>query len=221
MVLHKNGKQLYDNVRQEVSEHLNHLAQDKIVPLFPKESDAAEKVAFLKAVKETWEHHTLCMGMIRDILMYMVCFAYATEDKNVGANLAQQDKVYVKTANPPVPEVFNLGMDLFRDFILRDSAISPRIISAMLELIKLERDGDTIDKMVLTGVSTMMAKLEMPIESDFPGSTVYEVDFEGVFLAKSTEYYSLESEHYLAQNDVIQYLKKVSELPALRRRHSS
>lgn len=74
MVLHKNGPQLYNGVKTEVSDHLLALAQDRIIPLFPTEGDAAERAAFLKAVKETWEHHTLCMGMIRDILMYMVGF---------------------------------------------------------------------------------------------------------------------------------------------------
>ena len=119
--------------------------------------------------------------------------------------------MYVKTANPPVPEVYNLGLDLFRDLILRAPIISPKIISSMLEMIKLERDGDTIDRMILTGVSAMMAKLETPIEGDTAGATVYEVDFVGVFLEKSTEYYALESDQYLAQNDVVQYLKKVEQ----------
>ncbi|KAI9008595.1 Cullin [Hyaloraphidium curvatum] len=192
MVLHKTGAQLYNGVRNEISDHLVELAQDKIVPLFPQEDDANQRAAFLKAVKETWEHHTVCMGMIRDILMYM-------------------DRVYVKTATPPVPEVYNLGMDLFRDLILRSDNISPRIISSMLELIRLERDGDTIDRMILTGISAMMSKLEMPADGDNVGSSVYEMDFEGVFVEKSSEYYGLESERYLALNDVVQYLKKVEQ----------
>jgi hypothetical protein len=72
MVLMKHGTQLYAGVKNDVSEHLTQLAEDKIVPLFPKEDDAGERAAFLKSLKETWEHHTVCMGMIRDILMYMV-----------------------------------------------------------------------------------------------------------------------------------------------------
>jgi hypothetical protein len=102
-------------------------------------------------------------------------------------------------------------MDLFRDLVLRAPTISPRIISSMLELIKLERDGDTIDRMILGGVSAMMSKLETPVDGDNPGMSVYSVDFEGVFVEKSSEYYAVESERYLAQNDVVEYLKKVGE----------
>lgn len=83
----------------------------------------------------------------------------------------------------------------------------------MLELIKLERDGDTIDRMILHGVSAMMSKLETPVDSESSGATVYEVDFEGLFVEKSSEYYARESERYLAQNDVVQYLKKVGMKP--------
>lgn len=34
---------------------------------------AGEK--FLNAIRRAWEDHQLCMGMITDVLMYMVCLA--------------------------------------------------------------------------------------------------------------------------------------------------
>lgn len=73
LVLNKNGAQLYNGVKREVSQLLEQLADEKIVPRFPNEDgDVMEMATFLKAVNEGYDHHAVSMGMVRDILMYMV-----------------------------------------------------------------------------------------------------------------------------------------------------
>ena len=80
MVLHKQGDQLYTGVKDVIYEHLSELVDSKIVPALPKSvegpiigaTELAGGSEFLHLLKISWEDHTTCMGMIKDILMYVV-----------------------------------------------------------------------------------------------------------------------------------------------------
>lgn len=79
---------LYNGVKELVAEHLDSLAEQRIVPTFPRSSGTAgggklnggaeaveralEGDRFLKAVKSVWEDHTGSMRKLRDVLKYMV-----------------------------------------------------------------------------------------------------------------------------------------------------
>ncbi|KXS15129.1 Cullin-domain-containing protein [Gonapodya prolifera JEL478] len=196
LVLQKNGSALYNGVRDDITTHLTRLTGEKLTPVFPHDGSlAAERAEFLRVlVRDVWNHHVVCMGMIRDILMYM-------------------DRVYVKAATPPVPLVYDLGMDLFRDHVLHSTSLtitmSGRVVDSMLELIRLERSGESVDRIALKGVADMMHKLESGGYGDVPNGSVYEADFEKAFLVRSGEAYDVEAEAYLAEVDAVEYLKKV------------
>jgi cullin 3 len=82
------GDQLYTGVKQLVAEHLDSLAEERMVPAFPRSSgthgagklgggaEAVERAMegdrFLKAVKGVWEDHTGSMRKLKDVLRYMV-----------------------------------------------------------------------------------------------------------------------------------------------------
>lgn len=84
---HTDGDQLYNGVRTLVIEHLDRLAEEKIVPTFPRSggtrgagklgggAEAVERATegdrFLKAVKGVWEDHTGSMRKLKDVLKYM------------------------------------------------------------------------------------------------------------------------------------------------------
>ena len=36
--------------------------------------------AFLRTLKDSWEDHQVCMGMLTDVLMYMVCPSHLEYD---------------------------------------------------------------------------------------------------------------------------------------------
>ncbi len=83
----EDGEQLYKGVKELIVEHLNELADEVIVPTFPRSSgthgagrlgggaEAVERALegdrFLKAVKGVWEDHTGSMRKLKDILAYM------------------------------------------------------------------------------------------------------------------------------------------------------
>jgi cullin 3 len=81
LVLHKDGEKLYAAAKQVVGEHLEDVAAGAVHNAWQELVNAPgtrdyEKqdagVRFLKVVRDAWEDHTLCMKMIRDVLMYLV-----------------------------------------------------------------------------------------------------------------------------------------------------
>lgn len=82
------GDQLYKGVKELIADHLNELAEEVIVPTFPRSSgthgagrlgggaEAVERALegdrFLKAVKGVWEDHTGSIRKLKDVLKYMV-----------------------------------------------------------------------------------------------------------------------------------------------------
>jgi cullin 3 len=86
LVLKKHGDLLYHQVKELVTEHLQHVADRDVRPLVPSAvitgsnnlfgSAAIEKRIggnkFLEQLQAVWEDHQLCMSMITDVLMYMV-----------------------------------------------------------------------------------------------------------------------------------------------------
>lgn len=85
LVLKKHGDRLYGNVKKLVGEHLQTVAVRDVKPLLPSSivtGDVSFGTAtterrtvgtkFLERLKFVWEDHQLCMGMMKEVLMYMV-----------------------------------------------------------------------------------------------------------------------------------------------------
>lgn len=196
MVLHKNGDKLYNGVRGVITQHLEEVAQAQVVPAFPLSGASSSQTNpngagganFLKVLKNVWEDHTTCMLMIRDILMYM-------------------DRVYAKTAN--VPLVYDLGLELFRDTIVRSQKhpIQNHLLDVLLQQIKLERENEIIDRSSVKASMDMLLELTDASTKD----TVYATDFEGRFLETSSEYYRVEGQMLVGECDAPEYMKKVEK----------
>jgi len=70
-------------------------------------------------------------------------------------------------------------------------------------LIVREREGEAIDRGLIKAITEMLIHLGVD------GNDVYQEDFEKPFLELTTEFYALESQHFLLENDASVYLKKV------------
>jgi len=120
--------------------------------------------------------------MIRDILMYL-------------------DRVYVP--NHAVLPVYDLGLTLFRDNIVRNPRNADRLLNTMLTMIEKERNGEVINRSLLKSITQMLIDLGVNTRS------VYEEDFESKFLVQSSQFYKLESQEFIASNSCSDYMKKV------------
>ncbi len=70
-----------------------------------------------------------------------------------------------------------------------------KTVAGLLSLIEAERNGETVDKALLKHLVRMFTSLG-----------TYAATFEEPFLAKTTQYYSQEGQHYMQESDVADYL---------------
>ncbi|KAH6578195.1 hypothetical protein BASA62_000405, partial [Batrachochytrium salamandrivorans] len=142
MCLQKAGARLYTGTRTLITEFLEAAISKQILPVFPRSTtpNQGEAQAFLIQLKRTWDDHVVCLGMVRDILMYL-------------------DRTYVKSNN--VPSVYEMGLDTFRDVVIQSSLydIQSYIVSTLLNQIQLERDGQSVDRMLLKSTIDMLLTL--------------------------------------------------------------
>ncbi|XP_065039589.1 cullin-3A-like isoform X2 [Musa acuminata AAA Group] len=169
MVLHKHGEKLYSGLMTTMTWHLKEISQS---------IEAVQGDLFLEELNRKWGEHTKALQMIRDILMYM-------------------DRTFI-TSSRKTP-VYELGLNLWRDNIIRSSKIQDRQLNTILELIHKERTGEVINRGLMRNITKMLMDL---------GSSVYQEDFEKPFLDVSASFYSGESQQFIECCNCGEYLKK-------------
>lgn len=176
MVLNKYGEKLYTGLKEVVTEHLTQKVRKDVLHCLNNN--------FLSVLNQAWNDHQTAMVMIRDILMYM-------------------DRVYVQNYN--VEPVYNLGLILFRDTVVRYPQIKDHLRQCLLEMVHKERRGELTDRSAIKNACQML--MTLGIES----RAVYYEDFEDPFLQQSAEFYRRESQNFLAENSASVYIRKVDE----------
>ena len=67
------------------------------------------------------------------------------------------DRTYV--AQQQKTPVFQLGLELWRDHVIRNKQISERLLATLSDLVCKERLGETIDKGLLRSISQVGVRL--------------------------------------------------------------
>lgn len=176
MVLNKYGEKLYTGLKEVVTEHLTQKVRKDVLQSLNNN--------FLSVLNQAWNDHQTAMVMIRDILMYM-------------------DRVYVQNYN--VEPVYNLGLILFRDTVVRYPQIKDHLRQCLLDMVYKERRGELTNRSAIKNACQML--MTLGIES----RSVYYEDFEDPFLQQSAEFYRRESQNFLAENSASVYVRKVDE----------
>lgn len=172
MVLHKYGEHLYKGLTKAMTTNLRKISLAV---------EEAQGEAILTVLNSKWEDQNKALQMIRDILMYM-------------------DRTYV--ANNQKLPVHELGLQLWRDNVLRCEKIKGRLEETLLECIHKERIGEVIDKSILRNIIKMYAAL---------GPAVYQDDFETPFLSATAEFYKKESQKHIENLHCPTYLKETEK----------
>jgi cullin 3 len=172
MVLHKYGEKLYSGLVNTMTQHMREIARTV---------EAAQGGLFLEELNSKWCEHNKSLQMIRDILMYM-------------------DRTYVNNFNKtPVHE---LGLNLWRDNIVRSPRIRDRLLHTLLDLVHRERTGEVINRGLMRNITKMLVDL---------GPTVYQEDFERPFLDAASDFYRVESQQFVETCDCADYLRKAEK----------
>lgn len=121
-----------------------------------------------------------------------------------------QDQVWTGGQKPPLPRIYDAGLTLFLVKIIRSAAqpLHDQLISTLLSQIRLEREGEVINRSAVRDVVQILLHL-----SDKPGgASVYELDFEAGFLAWTASFYKDEGERLVEDLSAGEYLRRVSPL---------
>lgn len=82
-----------------------------------------------------------------------------------------------------VDNVYNLGLMIFRDQVVRHRSIRDHLMQTLLEMVARERRGEVVDRGAVKNACQML--MILGIDS----RVVYEEDFEKPFLEQSAEFY--------------------------------
>uniref|UniRef100_A0A673ZND1 Cullin-4B n=1 Tax=Salmo trutta TaxID=8032 RepID=A0A673ZND1_SALTR len=96
---------------------------------------------FLKKIDKCWQDHCRQMIMIRSIFLFL-------------------DRTYV-LQNSMLPSVWDMGLELFRFYIISDMKVQSKTIDGILLLIEKERSGETVDRSLLRSLLSMLSDLQV------------------------------------------------------------
>ncbi|XP_071637774.1 cullin-3-like [Temnothorax longispinosus] len=175
MVCHEYGQRLYTGLKEVLTQHLENKVREDVRRSFHNN--------FLQTLNLAWNNHQTSMVIIGDILMYL-------------------NKTYVQLNN--VDNVYNLGLIIFRDQIVRYECVKEHLRETLLGMVTRERRGEEVaDRSAIKNACQMLITLGIN------NRQVYEENFERPFLQQSAEFYKGESQKFLARNSVSEYIEKV------------
>ncbi|KAK5608833.1 Cullin-4B [Crenichthys baileyi] len=139
-----------------------------------------DHVLFLKKIDKCWQDHCRQMIMIRSIFLFL-------------------DRTYV-LQNSMLPSIWDMGLELFRFYIISDLKVQSKTIDGILLLIERERSGEAIDRSLLRSLLSMLSDLQ-----------IYQDSFEQRFLEETNRLYAAEGQRLMQEREVPEYLHHVNK----------
>jgi cullin 4 len=144
--------------------------------------ERAAVVGFLERVNHCWQAYCRDMRMIRSVFLYL-------------------DRTYV-LQQTKVRSLWDMGLQLFAENLHRCEKFAPRLVTSLLVVVQMERDGESTDLTLLHSLVGMLRELGL-----------YKALFEAPFLRTTDRYYLAESKKRTADVESLDgavYLHHVS-----------
>uniref|UniRef100_A0A4W5RX99 Cullin-4B n=1 Tax=Hucho hucho TaxID=62062 RepID=A0A4W5RX99_9TELE len=170
---HKISARLYKQLRVVCEDHIK-------AQIDQFREDVLDSTLFLKKIDKCWQDHCRQMIMIRSIFLFL-------------------DRTYV-LQNSMLPSIWDMGLELFRFYIISDMKVQSKTIYGILLLIERERSGETIDRSLLRSLLSMLSDLQ-----------IYQDSFEQRFLEETNRLYAAEGQRLMQEREVPDYLHHVNK----------
>ncbi|KOS17945.1 Cullin-1 [Escovopsis weberi] len=183
---HLLGEDLYNHLIKYLNEHLTSLVQ---------ESKSHTDEALLTYYIKEWDRYTVAAKYIHHLFQYLNRHWVKRE---------------IDEGKKNIYDVYTLHLVQWRNVLFEQ--VSSKVMDAVLKLVEKQRNGETIEHSQIKQVVDSFVSLGLD-EADPTKSTldVYRYHFEGPFLQATEEFYQAESKQFVAENSIVEYMKKAEE----------
>lgn len=182
-IAHLLGEDLYMNLKTYLSKHLAEIHQKSV-------SHVDE--ALLAYYIREWDRYTTAAKYINHLFRYLNRHWVKRE---------------IDEGKKDIYDVYTLHLVQWREELF--SKVNVNVMAAVLTMVEKQRNGETIEQAQIKSVVDSFVSLGLD-ESDStkPTLDVYRYHFEKPFLEATTTYYENESAQFVAENSVVEYMKK-------------
>lgn len=180
---HLLGEDLYKNLKTYLKSHLEILHQ---------RSEGHVDEALLTYYIREWDRYTTAAKYTYHLFRYLNRHWVRRE---------------IDEGKKDVYDVYTLHLVQWRGILFEK--VNTNVMAAVLKMVEKQRNGETIEQSQIKSVVNSFVSLGLD-ETDSTKSTldVYRFHFEKPFIAATTKYYENESNQFVAENSVIEYMKK-------------
>ncbi|MDI1485364.1 MAG: ubiquitin ligase (cullin) of SCF [Ramalina farinacea] len=180
---HLLGEDLYKNLRAYLKNHLE--------VLYTQSKGHVDEALLTYYIRE-WDRYTTAAKYVNHLFKYLNRHWVKRE---------------VDEGKKDVYDVYTLHLVSWRQVFF--DKVHSSVMDAVLKMVKKQRDGETIEQSHIKSIVDSFVSLGLD-ETDTTKSTldVYRFNFEKPFLDATTKYYEEESKQFVAQNPVVEYMKK-------------
>ncbi|KAM3511452.1 hypothetical protein MY11210_004879 [Beauveria gryllotalpidicola] len=180
---HLLGEELYKKLMHYLEEHLN--------GLYEKSKTHTDEALLAYYIKE-WDRYTVAAKYIHHLFRYLNRHWVKRE---------------IDEGKKSIYDVYTLHLVQWRQVLFKN--VWSKVMDAVLKLVEKQRNGETIEHGQIKQVVDSFVSLGLD-EADPSKSTldVYRFHFEKPFLEATKEFYESESKQFVAENSVVEYMKK-------------
>ena len=180
---HLLGEEIYKKLIEYLTAHLNHLVE---------ESNTHQDEALLAYYIEQWDRYTTAAKYIHHLFRYL--------NRHWVKREMDEGKKHIY-------DVYTLHLVQWRSVLF--DKVSEKVMAAVLKLVEKQRQGETIEHSQIKQVVDSFVSLGLD-DQDSTKTTldVYRYHFERPFLEATKAFYTAESRQFVAENSVVEYMKK-------------